>query len=62
MSFSLTSAEPDLDVNDPEFWKKMMPEQIDKPSTDIVYEPRSRKQTKRFEFDAKRTSIIVIRR
>jgi len=39
---------------------KMMPEQKYKPITEIVFEPRARKQTKRFQFDAKSTRCLIL--
>lgn len=39
----------DLDINDPDFWKKLMPEQQEKPNPDIVFQPRQRRQVQRLE-------------
>jgi superfamily II DNA or RNA helicase len=39
----------DLDINDPDFWKKLMPDQQEKPNPDIIYQPRQRRQVQRLE-------------
>lgn len=46
-SFTSNAADAELDVNDPDFWKKLMPDAIEKPEQEIVMGPRQRKQTKR---------------
>lgn len=43
-SFSSNDANNDLDMNDPDFWKKVMPEMADRPDPNIIYMPRQRKQ------------------
>jgi len=48
-SFASESAVPDIDINDPEFWKKIMPDVADKPAFDLMAEPRQRKQVQRLE-------------
>lgn len=48
-SFASESAVPDIDIDDPEFWKKIMPDVADKPAFDLMAEPRQRKQVQRLE-------------
>jgi len=38
----------DLDVNDPNFWKKLFPDSANAPDPNIQVQPRQRKQTQRF--------------
>jgi len=42
-SFASESAQPELDVNDPDFWRKLMPEMASKHDSSQLYEPRNRK-------------------
>src|SRR5699024_9229138 len=37
-TFTSMEAEPDLDVNDPEFWKKLMPDMANRPDQNIIEE------------------------
>lgn len=46
-SFTSEHADTDLDVNDPDFWKKVMPHQAFRPNPNIIEQPRQRKQRQR---------------
>ena len=46
-SFTSQYADTELDVNDPDFWKKVMPHQAHKPNPNIIEQPRQRKQRQR---------------
>jgi hypothetical protein len=55
-SFSSETANPELDVNDPDFWKKLMPDQAAKPDPNIIEAPRQRKQVQRPAIPVEETS------
>lgn len=46
-SFTSEHADTNLDVNDPDFWKKVMPHQAFRPNPNIIEQPRQRKQRQR---------------
>lgn len=48
-SFTSEHADTDLDVNDPDFWKKVMPHQAYRPNPNIIEQPRQRKQRQRIQ-------------
>lgn len=50
-SFTSEHADTDLDVNDPDFWKKVMPHQAHKPNPNIIEQPRQRKQRARISHE-----------
>lgn len=50
-SFTSEHADTDLDVNDPDFWKKVMPHQAFRPNPNIIEQPRQRKQRQRVAHD-----------
>jgi len=50
-SFASESSNAELDVNDPDFWKKLMPDMASKPNPDIIHEPRQRRQVQRGQFE-----------
>lgn len=50
-SFAPSSARPELDVNDPDFWTKLLPERHNKPDPKILNMPRQRKAIQRFSLE-----------
>jgi len=57
-SFASEHAVPEIDVNDPDFWRKIMPEAYNKPNPSIIEEPRPRKQVRRFEYGMESESSV----
>lgn len=47
-SFVSNSAAPELDINDPDFWNKLLPQAVDAPNPNIQVQPRVRRQVHRF--------------
>jgi superfamily II DNA/RNA helicase len=47
-SFVSNSAAPELDINDPDFWNKLLPQAADAPNPNIQVQPRVRRQVHRF--------------
>lgn len=47
-SFVSNSAAPELDINDPDFWLKLLPQAADAPNPNIQVQPRVRRQVHRF--------------
>eukprot|EP00026_Physarum_polycephalum_P000102 Phypoly_transcript_00102.p1 GENE.Phypoly_transcript_00102~~Phypoly_transcript_00102.p1 ORF type:complete len:2164 (+),score=408.47 Phypoly_transcript_00102:294-6785(+) len=47
-SFVSNSAAPELDINDPDFWTKLLPQAADAPNPNIQVQPRVRRQVHRF--------------
>lgn len=47
-SFVSNEAAPDLDINDPDFWNKLLPNAADAPNPNIQVQPRVRRQVHRF--------------
>lgn len=50
-SFASSSARPELDVNDPDFWTKLLPERSNRPDPKILNLPRQRKAIQRFSLE-----------
>jgi len=48
-SFASASSRPELDIHDPDFWAKLMPEQAERPDPAILHLPRERKAAKRYQ-------------
>lgn len=47
-SFVSNSAAPEIDINDPDFWLKLLPTAADAPNPNIQAQPRVRRQVHRF--------------
>ena len=61
-SFVSNSSAPELDINDPDFWNKLLPQAADAPNPNIQAQPRVRRQVHRFgALDGiKSTSLFII--
>jgi SNF2 family DNA or RNA helicase len=46
--FSSETSRPELDVRDPDFWVKLMPDQSNQPNPDILNEPRFRRVAQKY--------------